>query len=182
MRNLVFAMSRILQSISHIGTKDHLPDVLRRVARGHDATWSASRALSKTDQCIAELQRQILRSTVVLQVTYNERCSAWESAVEERCRAWRASGEPSEPTILTKGVDVTSGLPLSMQSVVGMLNAIERQAASRQDPDETVEASRILVRTGRMNSIPTQPMLLNGKQNRCCAGYVYTDLLSGDTN
>lgn len=163
-RTIVFALSRILQSIKAIGSGEDLPEAIRRVTRGHNATWSAVRALSMTNQCISEMQRHVLRTTVVLQVTYEDRSSAWESAVEERYCKWDAAGQPAETTP-AEGINATSGLPASIQAVSGMRRAIEKQAATRQDPDETVQASIILGRTARVQRPARRQVLSMGSQS-----------------
>lgn len=146
-RNVLFGLSRVLQNISIIQSGADLPDSIRRIVRGDEATWSATRALAVVRDCILVLQRQMTKSMTILQVTFAERSAAWEATIHEQYRAWQQAGEPVVVAPLTRGVDATSGIPSSMEAVCGIYRRLEALAAEQQDPDETVEASRIMRRS-----------------------------------
>ncbi|KAF8592929.1 hypothetical protein BDV93DRAFT_516972 [Ceratobasidium sp. AG-I] len=147
-RVLVFALSRLLQNISRIDSGARIPDAIRRHTRGHSARWSSSSALIKVRLCITTVLRDVIRSTSILSLSFNERSAAWETAIDERYHLWCERGKPLGPTGEVDDISRTCGVPSIAKDIERMWIQIQERRKNAQEADETAEASRIITQRG----------------------------------
>lgn len=147
-RVLVFAFSRIFQSIARVGSGSRLPEEVRRVTRGDRASWSSTNSISKVRQCVDQVLRDVIKSTSVLSITFPERSAAWEDAV---FLAYEEVGQRGDDVgRFTEGnvVSITSGVPAAPGEILDMWRILQERVGRLEEGDESAEAWRIVSQRG----------------------------------
>ncbi|KAF8595706.1 hypothetical protein BDV93DRAFT_514766 [Ceratobasidium sp. AG-I] len=118
------------------------------VIRGPTGVQNPVFALSWIPQSISVIET----GQILLQVSFDERSSVWEGAIQDEYNQCQSA---LQPTIVSRGVGATCVMQLAIEHVVGMKAATDKKASSQQDPDETVEVSIGLIQSLRsLDPIP----------------------------
>ncbi|KAF8598336.1 hypothetical protein BDV93DRAFT_512550 [Ceratobasidium sp. AG-I] len=151
-RNLVFAISRVLQTLERIRERNNVPKALNESVFGPRATWSLQQLQHLITLCIQDLSRQVLRSTSILQITFPERALGFEREVQRRVEHLTRLPYDTIPQELGGALGLSNGVPvneidasLEASRVVELLPKKRTRPAATMSPigDESLEEVQI---------------------------------------
>ncbi|KAF8608029.1 hypothetical protein BDV93DRAFT_504543 [Ceratobasidium sp. AG-I] len=143
-RNVAFALSRVLQNLSMLKARKGVPDGIRRVVFGAGSTWSQKEAYRQVGLCVDDLRRDLLRSTSILQLSLSARSQAFENQLLDQLIHLESKGPAARAAALVADASLTSGVPNSLAVVKAMLRAIECREQETLAQDESLDASRVV--------------------------------------
>lgn len=141
-RQIVFALCRVGHSLDRVEERASCPAEIRRVIGRPQ--WDSDRLEAQLGNCINELRRQVAQSSSVLQLTFSDRAQAWKEEVTRQYRARKDAGTIWPRPLSEPQENISSGVPSSAAALEAIWKTIKPRRARSLEPDESVEASRVM--------------------------------------
>lgn len=143
-RNIVFALSRILQNLGRLKRKQDVPAPIRRATLHPNSTWSLGESFRVVGLCVEDLRRDIVKSTSILHLSYSSRSQAFETGLMEHKLKLENASTASRMRPVVPDLSMTSGVPNDLGIIESMVRAITARQNEEILYDDSIDASRVI--------------------------------------